>query len=175
VLGGLLTFVFGAPWVIIRSFHGTVSDFVWMQVTGITCFIVAANVTAHWASRLDPERTIWIDTMMATAGASLLLAYGVWGNGHVRWLIGLFAMLNLGLGIRGPVGFFRAILAGRGDDERASSLTIFAILLVATAGTAAVAPVLQHGLVALAFGAALIELAAVVLLFILPALQEVDQ
>jgi len=170
VLGGLLTFVFGAPWVIVKSLHGTISQFVWMQVIGISCFTGAANATAHWANRIGPERTVWSGTLVAFAGAASLLIYGIWGGGNVRWLISLFAVLNLGLGIRGPVGFFRAILAGRGDDERASSLTILWILLVAAAGTALVAPALQHGLFALALAATVIELGALLLLFFLPAL-----
>jgi MFS transporter, DHA1 family, multidrug resistance protein len=170
VLGGLLTFVFGAPWIIVKSLHGTIGQFVWMQVIGISCFTVAANATAHWADRIGPERTVWSGTLVAFAGAASLLIDGIWGSGNVRWLIGLFAVLNLGLGIRGPVGFFRAILAGRGDDERASSLTILFILLVAAAGTALVAPALQQGLSALAFAATVIELAAVLLLLLLPAL-----
>jgi DHA1 family bicyclomycin/chloramphenicol resistance-like MFS transporter len=172
VLGGLLIFVFGAPWVIVHDLHGTIRGFVWMQVTGIACFTVAANVTAHAAKRIGPERTVWAGTLVAVAGSTSLLIYAIVGHGDVQSVIVLFAVLNLGLGIRGPVGFFRAILAGDGDDERASSLTILAILLVATIGTALLAPLLQYGLVALASGSALIELSGVALLLLLPPLQE---
>jgi len=170
VVGGLLIFVFGAPSVIVNTMHGTVRDFVWMQVTGITCFVLAANLVAHIVRRIGAEATIWLGTLLSAGGALLIALYAAGGGNRASALVYLFIPLNLGLGIRGPPGFLRAILAGGGDDERVSSLTILAIMAVACTGTAVLGAFLKFGLVVLAGSCALVELVAVLLLLALPAL-----
>lgn len=172
VLGGLLLFVFGAPTVIVTVLHGTISDFVWMQVAGISCFVLAATATGHIVPRLGAERMIWIGTWLAACGAVAIVFYAALGGRTPRALIALFIPLNLGLGVRGPPGFFRAIRAGRGDDERAASLTVFAIMTVAAASTTALAPLLGRGLLVLASACALMEALGLALLAFLPRLPE---
>jgi len=171
VLGGLLLFVFGAPTVIVTVMHGTVRDFVWMQVAGISCFIVAATATGYLVGSVGAERMIWLGTVLAAVGATAIAIYAAQGDGNPRALIGLIVPLNVGLGLRGPPGFFRAILAGGGDDERAASLTILAAMVVAAASTAILAPILERGLLVLGGACALIEASAVVLLYFLPELR----
>jgi uncharacterized membrane protein YoaK (UPF0700 family) len=83
-------------------------------------------------------------------------------------LIYLFFPMNIGLGLRGPPGFFQAIRAGGGDDERAASLTILAIMAVSAVGTALLAPFIRHGLAALAAAATISQVFAVIALAFLP-------
>lgn len=172
VLGGLLLFVFGAPTVIVTVMHGTIRDFVWMQVVGISCFMLAAMATGHLVAIMGAERVIWIGTGLAACGAGAIAVYAAHGGRTPSALIPLFIPLNLGLGMRGPPGFLRAILAGRGDEERAASLTVLAVMAVAAATTAALAPLLSRGLLVLASACALVEACGLALLVFLPPLSE---
>ena len=82
----------------------------------------------------------------------------------------IFLLLNVGLALRGPPGFQRAIVASR-DDARGAALTAMAILLTVSVGTACIAPFITYGLVPLAAGSALLATASILLLRFLPALQ----
>jgi MFS transporter, DHA1 family, multidrug resistance protein len=170
-LGGLLVFVFGAPAVIVRTMGGTLTDFVIMQVTGIIFFILAASFAGRLAERVGAERLIVGGTLLSAAGTAALLGYGLAGGLSPLAIAMLFVPVNLGLGLRGPPGFLRAILASRGDDARAAALVVLAILLTTSAGTAAAAPFITHGLVALAAFAAAISSASAVCLLLLPRLE----
>ncbi|MEM9303022.1 MAG: MFS transporter [Pseudomonadota bacterium] len=171
VTGGLLIFVFGAPVVIVRSMDGELADFIRMQVVGISCFIITSNFTGSLAARWGAERVIWFGTAMAALGAAAITAFALVGNGDPFWLALLFAPLNAGLGFRGPPGFLRAIMAGEGDDDRAASLTILAILGVAAGGTAMLAPVVTAGLVPLALACLAVQMTALLGLAVLPRLR----
>jgi len=172
VLGGLLLFVFGAPTAIVTVMHGTISDFVWMQIAGISCFVLAATATGHLVRAFGAERLIWIGTLLAAGGAVVITLYAALGGSTPGALIALFIPMNLGLGLRGPPGFFRAILAGSGDDERAASLTVLAVMAVAASSTAALAPFLGRGLLVLASACTLVECCGVVLLWLMPPLPD---
>ena len=171
VVGGLLVFVFGAPAVIVNSMGGTMSDFIRMQVVGITCFIIASNVTGSLVKRFGAEALIWFGTVMAALGAVGVLVFALFGDGNPFWLSLLFVPVNAGLGFRGPPGFLRAMIAGEGDDDRAASLTILAIFVIAAGGTAALAPFIGGGLVPLALAGAVLQVAAALTLIALPGLQ----
>ncbi len=58
--------------------------------------------------------------------------------------------VSVGLGLRGPPGFFRAVVAARGDDARGSALVILFILSATAIGTAVAAPFVEEGLAPLA-------------------------
>ena len=169
-LGGLMVFVFGSPTVFVTSLGGTLNDFIIMQVAGIATFIVAASAAGRLARRLGAERLIAGGTALSLAGAAALLVYGVLGGADTRVVAVLFVPLNLGLGLRGPPGFHRAVVAARGDDARGAAVTVVAILGSAAAGTAAVAPFIAHGLVPIALAAFVLSGAALVLLRWLPPL-----
>ncbi len=171
VVGGLLIFVFGAPVVIVNAMGGTISDFIIMQVAGISCFVAASNTTGLLVTRFGAETMIWLGTALAALGGVALLAFATWGNGDPIWLAVLFIPVNAGLGFRGPPGFFRAILAGHGDDDRAASLTILAILLVAAGGTALLAPWISHGLIVLAGASCAVLTAALGAMAVWPKLE----
>ncbi|MFV3129741.1 MFS transporter [Niveispirillum sp. KHB5.9] len=157
VLGGLLIFVFGAPVTITVGMGGTMGDFVVMQAIGVTLFAIAANLAGGLARRFGVERMIWIGTVLAFLSGLLLLAYGWTGGGPVWVLSVLFAPMNIGLGLRGPPGFLRAIMAGRGDDDRASALVILFITGISSAGTALLAPFITLGLPALTLAVAIVQ------------------
>lgn len=172
VLGGLLVFVFGAPAVMVRSFGGTLTDFIVMQVAGIATFILAANVSGGLAARFGAERLILFGTALAGLGAGAMLAYALAGGTSPFVVTALFVPVNSGLGLRGPPGFYRAVIASQGDDARGSALVILAIMLATAAGTAAVAPFIEQGLVPLAAAAFALQLAALACLLLLPKLAE---
>ena len=175
VVGGLLVFVFGAPAVIVNAMGGTMMHFITMQVVGISCFIVASNVTGSLVKRFGPEPMITFGTGMATTGAVLVLLFALFGNGDPIWLTPIFILVNSSLGFRGPPGFLRAIMAGQGDDDRASSLTILWIFGIAALGTAAVSPFIEDGLIPLAIAGAGLQLGAMLCLVILPRLAPVER
>jgi MFS transporter, DHA1 family, multidrug resistance protein len=172
VLGGLLIFVFGTPAVIVMTMAGGIGQFITMQIVGVTCFIVAANVSGSLVRRFGAEAIITFGTVLACGSALAILAYALSGGHRSSALPILFAPMNFALGVRGPPGFLRAILAGAGDDERASSLTLLAIMAIASGGTALLAPFLHVGLLALALAAVLAQALAVASLLWLPRLAD---
>lgn len=172
VLGGLLVFVFGAPAVLVRVYGGSLADFIVMQVAGITIFILAANAAGRLALRFGAERMISFGTMLALAGAAAMLAYALAGGSAPLLVTILFIPINTGLGLRGPPGFYRAVVASHGDDARGSALVILAIMAATAFGTAAVAPMIEYGLVPLAAACFLLELAAAACLLMLPPLSD---
>lgn len=171
-LGGLLTFVFGAPVVITASMGGTLTDFVIMQIAGILFFAVSANYAGRLAGRFGTERMILFGSALSAAGALGILAYALAGGNWPAMLAILFVPVNLGLGLRGPPGFMQAVIASHGDDTRGAALVILFILLIAAGGTAAAAPFIMAGLTALAAFAAAISAASVLCLLALPRLEE---
>jgi len=172
-LGAVLVIVFSAPKVITAGLGGTVSDFIVMQVIGISLFITAANMTGVFDRWWGGERTIFIGTALSALGCAGLLSLSIFGETSVTALWCLFAIVNLGLGIRGPAGFYKALLASGGNDSRGSAVVILAIVLTAAAGTAVVAPWIEDGLFPLALTAAMIS-GASVLILMLPALRQED-
>lgn len=169
-LGGLLIFVFGAPTVFTVTLSGTVSDFIFMQMTGIAFYIVVANASGALGRRFGDETLITLGTTMAAAGGVAMLTYALSGGHNIPIVTALFPMLNVGLALRGPAGFHRAIVAAKGDDARGAAIVIVAILLITSLGTAAVAPFIGHGLPALAAGTALVEVSGLLAVLMLPKL-----
>lgn len=170
-LGALLVVVFGAPTVFVAALGATLADFIIMQMTGIATFVVAANLTGRLVRRFGAERMIWIGTLLSAVGAVAILAYALLGGGDTLVITALFIPFNTGLGLRGPPGFHLAVVAARGDDARGAALVVVAILVTTAIGTAAVAPFITAGLVPLAGGAAVLALASVALLGMLPTLE----
>lgn len=171
VLGGLLTFVFSAPAVIVETMNGTIEDFIIMQIVGVSTFIIAANFSGHLVKWFGVERVIMAGTIIALLGASILLGYAVWGENDPGHLKALFWFLNVGLGVRGGPGFVRALSAANGDDDRASALLIFFITMVAAGGTAIIAPFITAGLIALTSAVFAIILPSLLLMIFIKPLQ----
>ena len=168
-LGGLLIFVFGAPTVITIGMNGSLSDFVIMQVIGITLFIIASNTAHFLVDRLGTERTIWLGSGLSATGSVAILIYAlVTPNREPAMLWILFAVVNLGLGVRGPPGFYQAIIASGGNDARGAALVILLVFATTSIGTALLAPFITLGLLPLAATAAVVSVSALVTLFFLP-------
>jgi len=168
-LGGLLIFVFGAPTVITIGMNGSLIDFVIMQVIGITLFIIASNTAHFLVDRLGTERTIWLGSGLSAAGSVAILIYAlVTPNREPAMLWILFAVVNLGLGVRGPPGFYQAIIASGGNDARGAALVILLVFATTSIGTALLAPFITLGLLPLAATTAAVSVSALVTLFFLP-------
>jgi predicted MFS family arabinose efflux permease len=174
-LGGILVFVFGLPTVLVETMGGSITDFIIVQVTGIAFFILGANVASRLAKHFGTERMIMFGTAMSAAGHLAVLAYALAGGGSVVALALLSTITNLGFGLRGPPGFFRAIQASHGDDARGSALVILGILLTTAAGTAALAPFITWGLPALTLASGIVAGSAVICLLVLPKLSDAAQ
>lgn len=168
-LGGLLIFVFGAPTVITISMNGSLGDFVIMQVIGITLFIIASNTVHSLVERFGPEWTIWFGSGLAATGSVAILIYAlVTPNREPAMLWILFAFVNLGLGVRGPPGFYQAIIASGDNDARGAALVILLVFATTSIGTALLAPFITLGLLPLAATAAAVSVSALVVLFFFP-------
>jgi MFS transporter, DHA1 family, multidrug resistance protein len=169
-LGGLLVFVFGSPSVFVAALGASLNDFVIMQIMGITTFIVAANLAGRLSQRLGPEKLIKGGTALCVAASALLLGYALLGGKDTRIVSVLFVPLNTGMGLRGPPGFHRAVVAARGDDARGAALVVLAILSSTALGTALAAPFVSYGLVPIALASFVLSAAALGLLRWLPEL-----
>jgi hypothetical protein len=84
---------------------------------------------------------------------------------YLLWFFFIFA--NLGLGIRGPLGFYQALLASGENDSRGSALIILLVMLLAATGTGVVAPFIEAGLPPVALVAMVLAVASVLLLVVL--------
>lgn len=165
-LGGLLIFVFGAPAVFVRALGADLSAFITMQVAGIATFIVAANLAGGLAARHGAERMIGLGTLTCALSAFAILAYALAGGASPWVVTALFVPMNTGLGLRGPPGFFRAVVAAHGDDARGAALVILGIVGVTAIGTAAVAPFIERGLAPLAIACFMVEIGALLCLLL---------
>jgi MFS family permease len=169
VLGGLLTFVFTVPAVIVQTMGGSIDDFIWMQMIGVGSFILVSNLSGFFVKWFGVEPVLMAGTIIAVLGACLLLAYALYGSNDPAHLKGLFWLLNVGLGVRGGPGFVRALSAAKGDDDRASALLILFITATAAGCTALVAPFISGGLLPLTIATLLIIAPALALMiFIAP-------
>ncbi|OCP08427.1 MULTISPECIES: MFS transporter [unclassified Ensifer] len=172
-LGGLLTFVFGAPTIIVATMGGSLHDFIIMQIINIAGFIVAANLTARIAERFGAEPVILFGTAIAALSALALLVYGLLGGTNTTMLPLLFTPMAIGLGLRGPIGFYRGIVASGANNARGSALIVFFIFMTTTLGTVIAAPIITIGLPALAAVVSVIHFLSVALLLLLPRMPEI--
>ena len=171
-LAGLVVFVFGAPAVIVGTMEGTLHDFIAMQVCGVAGFIVAANLTSRCAERWGTERIIFFGTAMSLTSAVAILAYALAGGSDSALLPALFLPMNVGLGLRGPLGFYRGIVASGTNSARGSALIVFFILAATSLGTMVAAPLINQGLWALGAVTCAIHALSVGLLLLLPRMPE---
>ena len=154
-VAALLVFVFGAPVVFTRVLGASITAFIAMQVMGVGLFIVASLSAGALAARLGSGRLIALGTGLALTGGIGLLGYAL-ADGRDVWRVsGIFLLLNLGLGLRGPAGFNAALARAGGDEARGAALIVVAMLALPALGTALVAPVILAGLVPIALAAAL--------------------
>ncbi|MBM9500597.1 MFS transporter [Leptospira sp. 201903071] len=170
-LGGLLVFVFGAPVVIVKTMNSDIHKFAQMQTIGVFFFIIGAVLSSSYLNRkMNPELLVSIGTGLCLLSAILLVFVSILGENHPTSILLIFPVMNFGLGLRGPNGFLKGIIAANGDDNRASSLILLSIISVSAGGTAFIAPFLKHGLLALSLFVAILHSIACLLLIFLPPL-----
>lgn len=162
-LGALLVFVFGAPTVFTHRLAGTLEDFIYMQMFGIGCFIIASNTTGQLVARYGAEPVILGGTALSALGGCALFAYALTGGTSLTVVTILFLALNTGLGFRGPPGFHAAVIESQGDDARGAALVVLSILAMTSIGTAIVAIFIEDGLIPLAGASAVLASAALIL------------
>jgi hypothetical protein len=109
---------------------------------------------------------------MALASAVLILAYALAGGNNSALLPALFLPMNVGLGLRGPLGFYRGIVASGTNNARGSALIVFFILAMTSLGTIVAAPFINQGLWALGAVTCAIHALSVGLLLLLPRMPE---
>ena len=171
-LGSLLAFVFAMPTIFVVALGGEMRDFIIMQVLGISCFILAANLSSRMVQRYGVEATIMGGSLLSQVACVGLLFYSALDEPRV-WVIWLLFMpFNFGFGFRGPPGFYRALQASGGDDARASALVVLYVMLFTAAATASLAPFVTHGLLPAAIVATLLGAAGIALLWLMPAMEE---
>lgn len=174
VLGGLLAFVFGLPAILVRVFGGTLADFITIQLLAILIFIVAANMSGRLVSRYGAERMILLGTALCVIGSAGQLLYAGAGGMKPLLILALFTPVNIGLGLRGPPGFYRAVLAARGDDARGSALVVLGILGTTAFATMIASPFIEFGMLPLSAIAFALHATALLCVVVLPALPAAD-
>jgi predicted MFS family arabinose efflux permease len=160
-LGALLIFVFGAPAVITGPMGGKLADFITMQISGIMCFIISANLVGRLVTRFGHEQVIWAGSGLMAVSGLLIVIFALSDATEMTMLTVLFVPMNLGLGLRGPPGFFQALVSAGDNDARGGALVIVMVLALVALGTALVAPWIMIGLLPLAltsFAAACLSL-----------------
>ena len=98
-LGALLIIVFAAPTVIVTTMDGSLSDFVVMQVVGISFFIISANTSHRLVGRLGEDNVILFGSAMTSFGCIAITLLGLTEAPSIELLWVLFVFVNLGLGI----------------------------------------------------------------------------
>ncbi|MCG6170065.1 MFS transporter [Leptospira sanjuanensis] len=169
-LGGLLVFVFGAPVVIVKTMNSDISKFALMQTIGVAFFISGAVSSSSLTKKIKSENLLLFGTALSWVASILLIVYSIFGNNDPNWILAIFPLMNLGLGLRGPTGFLKGVIAANGDDNRGSSLILLSIITVTAGGTALVAPFLHFGLISLSLFVAGLHSLACLILFFLPKL-----
>jgi len=162
-LGALLIIVFAAPTVITNSMNGQLSDFVIMQVLGISFFVVSANVSHKLVARLGDDRVILLGSSTSAFGCVAIFTLALISKLSIPLLWFLFIFVNLGLGIRGPIGFFKALQAAGENESRGSALVVLFIMMTTALGTAVVAPLIERGLIPVAALASVVAILSALL------------
>ncbi|RHX89068.1 MFS transporter [Leptospira stimsonii] len=170
-LGGLLVFVFGAPVVIVKTMNSDIHKFAQMQTIGVVFFIIGAVLSSSYLNRkINSEHLISIGTGLCLLSSLLLILFSFLGENHPITILLIFPIMNFGLGLRGPNGFLKGIIASNGDDNRGSSLILLSIISISAGGTALIAPFLNYGLLALSSFVGFLHAIACLLLIVLPSL-----
>lgn len=165
-LGALLIIVFAAPTIIVGSMQGDLSDFVTMQVLGISLFVVSANYSHKLVARYGDVPVILAGSILTALGCCGLVVLGLIAPTAIVWLWVLFLFVNLGLGLRGPPGFYLALLAAGDNESRGSALVVLMVMLTTAVGTAVVAPYIESGLLPVSLVASCVSLLSIALLLL---------
>ncbi len=145
-LASLLIFVFAMPTVFVVALGDDVHEFIIMQILGISCFIVAANLSSMLVKRFGTDTVIFWGGVLALTSSAAMCLYGAFGGREPLMIWLLFMPMNMGYGFRGPAGFLAALETSNGDDGRASALVVLYVMLATALGTALLSPFVALGL-----------------------------
>lgn len=169
-VGGLITFGFGAPSVIILSMGGNLNDFILMQMLNVGGYIIAANISPGLAERFSHEKVILAGTLMALLSAFALSGYGFLNGSRAFVMTILFTPMGFALGLRGPVAFYRGIVSAGSNDARGSALMIFLTFITTALGSLITGHFITGGLTPLAMSVTAMFLLSFLLFVLLPKL-----
>jgi MFS transporter, DHA1 family, multidrug resistance protein len=160
MFGGLLTYVFSAPQLITKAFGEPIAYFSYMQLFGVSMFVLAANAAGFVVKRVGRPPTLWLGQALQSVSALAMLA-AAWAGVHTWWQMMLcMAPYLLGLGLRGGTGVVSALDAAPGYGARAMALLLFTGMAFSSIGCALVAPTLEAGLMGTAVAIVLFTLAS---------------
>lgn len=146
-LAGLLAVVFSAPTLIVEHMGGGPAEYVYVQISWVAIFLVAANGTGALARRTSPDALIWMANYIQIVSAAGLLVYALLIAVPTWWGLALGGIpYCMGLGLRGGAGFSRALDVVPDYGARASSLIIFFSMAFTALATGAIAPFIDWGL-----------------------------
>ncbi len=149
-MGGLITFIMSAPYVVTAHTGGTVDDFAVMMIVLVACFATAANVAAPVVRRIGADATIVSGCVLQVGGGLALLAVcAVMDTPTVTAITFAMMPVNFGLGLRGGAGFARVMDLMPQHTGSASALLIFLSAGIGSIGTPLVAPFLSSGALSL--------------------------
>ncbi|HID8218896.1 TPA: MFS transporter [Serratia marcescens] len=170
-VGGLVTFVFGAPSVITLTMHGNMNDFIIMQMMNVGGYIIAANISPRLAEQYGVEKIILGGTCLAFVSAATLTGYALLKGTDAHTMAALFTPMGIALGLRGPTGFYRGIIASGRNNARGAALIIFFTFMMTTLGSIVTAHFITSGLLALAAFVTAMHSLSLLLIVLLPHLQ----
>jgi MFS family permease len=161
--GALLVFVASAPQIIELWLGGSPRDFAILQCCGVLAFSVAASQNGRLTQRFSLDTMIASGVIVQIVATVALLALA-WVDYKSFVALGIVWMMFCGaLGLRGPSTMARALSVDKAIVGRASGLLMFMGLGLSAAGTQAVAPFLDHGLMPVALTALAFTLASAAL------------
>ncbi len=150
-MGGLITFIMSAPYVITAHTSGNVDDFAVMMIVLVACFAVSANTAAPIVRRFGADATIVVGSVLQAIGGLAFLTVCLTMSTPTVTAITLSMMpINFGLGLRGGAGFARVMDLMPQHTGSASALLIFLSAGIGSIGTPLVAPFLPLGASSLA-------------------------
>lgn len=167
-VSGLVTFVFGAPAVITLSMHGTMNDFIIMQMINVGGYVIAANLSPGLAERYGAESIIFLGTLLAMLSGCALTGYSLFEGADPIAVAVLFAPMGIALGLRGPIGFYRGIVASGDNNTRGAALMVLFTFTMTSLGSFVTAQFITHGLITLAICVMIMHLLSLLILVFLP-------
>ena len=164
-MGGLITFIMSAPYVVTAHAGGTVDDFAVMMIVLVSCFVIAANLAAPVVRRIGADATIVFGCVLQVAGGlALVTTCAVMDMPTVTAITLSMMPVNFGLGLRGGAGFARVMDLMPQHTGSASALLIFLSAGIGSIGTPLVAPFLTGSALSLGIVVAVQVVISLVLL-----------
>lgn len=164
MFGGLLTYVFSAPQLITQAFGEPIVYFTYMQMIGVSLFVLAANAAGFVVKRFGSSATLWFAQALLGLGAGAFMLAAVLGVATWWQMVACMGPFLLGLGMRGGTGVVAALDAAPGYGARAMALLLFMAMAISALGCAAVAPTLDAGLMGTALAVLLFTIASTLVL-----------